>query len=121
MKFIALSAIVATAQAALGDDCFYDETICEPDGLACAKWEDSQYGPMASCEDCSDGDQQITDSFGDSVTYECPAVEEETSNGGGGGAPAPPSEEEAKAGEEVKASTIAVSAAVLLAASAILA
>ena len=114
MKFIALSAIVATAQAALGDDCFYDETICEPDGLACAKWEDSQYGPMASCEDCSDGDQQITDSFGDSVTYECPAVEEETSNGGGG-APAPPS------GEEEKASTIAVSAAVLLAASAILA
>ena len=107
MKFIALSAAIATASAALGDDCFYDEGLCEADGLKCAKWEDSQYGAMASCEDCSEGDKEITDSFGDPVTYRCPAVEEE------GNAveetPQPPSGEEA-------GSHIALSAAVILAA-----
>ena len=69
MKFIALSALIATASAALGDDCYYDATMCDKDGLACATWEDSQYGAMASCEDCSAGNKQITDSFGDPVTY----------------------------------------------------
>ena len=114
MKVFALSAMIATASAALGDDCFYDATICDPDGLACAKWEDSQYGPMASCEDCSEGDQSILDSYGDSVTYECPPKEDDgSSSGGDTPAPAPPS------GEEEKASTIALSAAVLLAASTI--
>ena len=115
MKVFALSAMIATASAALGDDCFYDATICDPDGLACAKWEDSQYGPMASCEDCSEGEQSILDSYGDSVTYECPPKENDGSSSGGDStpAPAPPT------GEEEKASTIALSAAVLLAASTI--
>ena len=55
MKFIALSAAIATASAALGDDCYYDVNLCDADGLKCATWEDSQYGPMASCENCSEG------------------------------------------------------------------
>ena len=108
MKFIALSAAIATASAALGDDCFYDETLCDADGLKCAKWDDSQYGEMASCEDCSEGNKEITDSFGDPVTYQCPAAE-----GGGGGSSSSPA---APSGEE-GASHYALSAAVLLAAS----
>ena len=69
MKFIALSALIATASAALGDDCYYDASVCDSDGLSCATWNDSQYGEMASCEDCSNGNQEITDSYGDAVTY----------------------------------------------------
>jgi hypothetical protein len=53
MKFLALTALIATASAALGDDCFYDKTLCNDGGFFCATWEDSQYGDMASCEDCS--------------------------------------------------------------------
>ena len=106
MKFIALSAAIATASAALGDDCYYDANLCDADGLKCATWEDSQYGPMASCEDCSDGNKQITDSFGDPVVYECPAVEGEEGNNT---TPTPPAGEDA-------ASHIALSAAIILAA-----
>ena len=108
MKFVALSALIATAQAALGDDCFFDATICDADGLACATWEDSQYGSMASCEDCSNGDQQITDSFGDPVMYKCPKGDDP--------APAPPSNPGGGEGED-KATSMALSAAVVLAAS----
>ena len=82
MKYFAFCALVASTQAALGDDCYYDASICAADGLFCATWEDSQYGDMASCEDCTDGvGQMITDSYGDLVEYVCPPesypVEEE--------------------------------------------
>ena len=73
MRVIALAALVATTEAALGDDCFYDASICNAPQLYCATWEDSQYGDMASCEDCTDGaGQTIYDSFGDRVEYVCP-------------------------------------------------
>jgi hypothetical protein len=82
MKFFAYCALIASTNAALGDDCYYDASICATDGLFCATWEDSQYGDMASCENCDDGvGQMITDSFGDLVEYVCPPesypVEEE--------------------------------------------
>ena len=112
MKFLALSAAIATASAALGDDCYYDASICAPDGLECATWEDSQYGPMASCEDCNKDNKKISDSFGDEVEYVCPAKE-----GGGsstGPAPAPPS-----GGGEDSSSSIMVSAFAVIAATAI--
>ena len=112
MKFITLSAAIATASAALGDDCYYDASICAPDGLECATWEDSQYGPMASCEDCNKDNKKISDSFGDEVEYVCPAKE-----GGGGGStptPAPPA-----GGNEDSSSSIIVSAFAVIAATAI--
>ena len=112
MKFITLSAAIATASAALGDDCYYDASICAPDGLECATWEDSQYGPMASCEDCNKDNKKISDSFGDEVEYVCPAKE-----GGGGGstpAPAPPA-----GGNEDSSSSIMISAFAVIAATAI--
>ena len=112
MKFITLSAAIATASAALGDDCYYDASICAPDGLECATWEDSQYGPMASCEDCNKDNKKISDSFGDEVEYVCPAKE-----GGGVGskpAPAPPA-----GGNEDSSSSIMVSAFAVIAATAI--
>ena len=78
MKFIALSALIATASAALGDDCYYDPSVCDSDNLGCATWTDSQYGDMASCEDCTEGSNRvITDSYGDPVRYQCPPVESE--------------------------------------------
>ena len=76
MKSFALAALLAVTSAKLGEDCYYDETVCEDDGLACAKWNDSQYGEMASCEDCSQGNQEITDSYGDPVEYQCPITED---------------------------------------------
>ena len=73
MKTFALAALVATTQAALGDDCYYDSSICQADGLFCAGWVDSQYGDMKSCEDCeggqAGGERKITDSYGDTVEY----------------------------------------------------
>ena len=44
MKFIAL--LVATASAAIGDDCFYDASVCgsSGSGIECTQWEDGQYG-----------------------------------------------------------------------------
>ena len=80
MKFIALAAMIASANAALGDDCYFDASICAPDGLECATWEDSQYGPMASCEDCNKENKKIADSFGDEVEYQCPAKESDGSS-----------------------------------------
>ena len=114
MKFIALSALIATASAGLGDDCYYDKDICTPDGLECATWEDGQFGEMASCEDCSNGGQQILDSMDDPVTYKC-AEKAGTSDGG---APTTPADGGASEGEE-KSTTIALSAVALIAASAI--
>ena len=80
MKTFAIAALVATTQAALGDDCYYDSSICSDGGLFCASWEDSQYGDMKSCEDCTGGqnggNRQITDSYGDFVNYSCPAESE---------------------------------------------
>ena len=69
MKYIAVAALVAQTQAStLGDDCWYNADMCLPDGLWCATWEDSQYGEMASCEECTDGEgQMISDSYGDLV------------------------------------------------------
>ena len=75
MKSFAIAALIAVTSAKLGEDCYYDETVCDSDGLACAKWNDSQYGEMASCEDCSQGNQEITDSYGDPVEYQCPVTE----------------------------------------------
>merc|ERR1712086_68651 len=74
MKFFALCALVASTNAALGDDCFYDTSVCNTGstGHYCASWNDSQYGEMASCEDCSEGNQFIQDSYGDIVEYICP-------------------------------------------------
>ena len=112
MKFIALTALVATTQASLGEDCYFDNSRCDKDGLSCAKWEDSQFGPMASCEDCSEGNQQFLDSFRNTVTYECPPKEGESEAEAPTPAPAPP------AGED-KAMNVAFSAAALLAASAL--
>ena len=76
MKSFALAALVAVTSAKLGEDCYYDNDICTDSGLACAYWNDSQYGEMASCEDCSQGNQEITDSYGDPVEYQCPVTEE---------------------------------------------
>ena len=113
MKFITLSAAIATASAALGDDCYYDASICAPDGLECATWEDSQYGPMASCEDCNKDNKKISDSFGDEVEYACPAKEGGSSSGGSTPAPAP------SGGNEDSSSSIMVSAFAVIAATAI--
>ena len=113
MKFITLSAAIATASAALGDDCYYDASICAPDGLECATWEDSQYGPMASCEDCNKDNKKISDSFGDEVEYACPAKEGGSSSGGSTPAPAP------SGGNEDSSSSIMLSAFAVIAATAI--
>ena len=95
MKFIALSALIATAFAALGDDCYYDASVCDSDGLKCATWNDSQYGDMASCEDCKEGSNRvITDSYGDPVTYECPYVAPEPTEDDGEGETEEPAPEE---------------------------
>ena len=113
MKFLTLSAAIATASAALGDDCYYDASICAPDGLECATWEDSQYGPMASCEDCNKDNKKISDSFGDEVEYACPAKEGGSSSGGSTPAPAP------SGGNEDSSSSIMLSAFAVIAATAI--
>ena len=130
MKLIALSALIATASAALGDDCFYDRDQCDADGLKCAVWTDGQFGETYSCEDCTEGNKFISDSYGDDVEYECPPVEEEeatteettTEEPAEEEQPAPTQEPAGGStdGEE-KASHIAMSAAVLLAASALMA
>ena len=117
MKFITLSAAIATASAALGDDCYYDASICAPDGLECATWEDSQYGPMASCEDCNKDNKKISDSFGDEVEYVCPAKEGGSSSGGGGGGSTP--KPAPSGGNEDSSSSIMVSAFAVIAATAI--
>tara|TARA_B100000780_G_scaffold261900_1_gene214649 strand:+ start:78 stop:461 length:384 start_codon:yes stop_codon:yes gene_type:complete len=124
MKYIAIAALVATTQAStLGDDCWYNADMCLPDGLWCATWEDSQYGEMASCEECTDGvGQMISDSYGDLVEYVCPpeSFPQEEAAGGGGAEPAPaaeapveaaPSEEEGSM--KLMASTVAVAALML--------
>ena len=116
MKFITLSAAIATASAALGDDCYYDASLCDPDGLECATWEDSQYGPMASCEDCNKDNKKISDSFGDEVEYVCPAKEGGSSSGGGGGSTPKPAP---SGGNEDSSSSIMVSAFAVIAATAI--
>merc|ERR1712086_1055345 len=97
MKFFALCALVASTNAALGDDCFYDTSVCNTGstGHYCASWDDSQYGEMASCEDCSEGNQFIQDSYGDIVEYICPpesypepepeVPEDDNTDGGDGG------------------------------------
>ena len=123
MKYIAVAALVAQTQAStLGDDCWYNADMCLPDGLWCATWEDSQYGEMASCEECTDGvGQMISDSYGDLVEYTCPdesKPQEEEDDGASDPAPpaeAPvetaPSEEEASI--KLMASTVAVAALML--------
>ena len=128
MKYLALIAIAAsTTQAALGDDCYYDASICADDGLDCAEWEDSQYGPMASCEDCSNGNQFITDSYGDPVEYQCPARPDEGGDddaveegGDDGGNPTPgPAPAPGPAGGEDSATKITFAAAAFAAATAL--
>ena len=84
MKVFALAALIATTEAALGHDRYYDASVCNAPQYYCATWVDSQYGDMASCEVCDDGQgQMIADSYGDLVEYVCPpesypVVEEET-------------------------------------------
>merc|ERR1712086_245372 len=143
MKFFALCALVASTNAALGDDCFYDTSVCNTGstGHYRASWDDSQYGEMASCEDCSEGNQFIQDSYGDIVEYICPpesypepepeVPEDDNTDGGDGGdagssedsgsdagatpaAPAAPAEEEGS-------SKLVAGAAALLAAVSIMA
>ena len=46
----------------LGSDCSTDQNKCNVAGLRCASWEDSAEGAKKTCEDCSDGDQWISDS-----------------------------------------------------------
>ena len=59
----------------IGDDCYYDNTICEESGLFCANWDNHAYGTYYSCEDCSESaDKFITDSYGDYVEYRCDTV-----------------------------------------------
>ena len=114
MKFLAVIAAINTASAALGDDCYYDASVCAPDGLECATWEDSQYGSMASCEDCTKENKKLTDSFGDETEYVCPAKEGGSSSGGGGSKPPAPS-----GGNEDSSTSIVVSAFAVIAATAI--
>ena len=123
MKYIAIAALVAQTQAStLGDDCWYNADMCLPDGLWCATWEDSQYGEMASCEECTDGvGQMISDSYGDLVEYTCPPdsfPQEEEDDGASDPAPAPAAPTEAAPAEEegsikLMASTVAVAALML--------
>ena len=119
MKYATLAALVATTQAALGDDCYYDASVCDEVGT-CVSWEDSQYGEMKSCEDCAGGQnggpRQITDSYGDFVNYFCPPESEPTPQApapSGGGGSAPDSEE--------GAAHIAVSFAAIVAAVSVIA
>ena len=91
---------------------------------------------MSSCEDCSEGNKEITDSYGDPVEYQCPYVEpppeeskpedkpEETSQEdkpeekpAEPAAPAPPGGN----GEEEGSSYLAMSAAVLMTATTLMA
>merc|ERR1740127_67071 len=122
MKYIAICALVAQTQAStLGDDCWYNADMCLPDGLWCATWEDSQYGEMASCEECTDGvGQMISDSYGDLVEYVCPpeSFPQEEEAGSADTAPAPAAPTEAAPAEEegsikLMASTVAVAALML--------
>ena len=124
MKYIAVAALVAQTQAStLGDDCWYNADMCLPDGLWCATWEDSQYGEMASCEECTDGvGQMISDSYGDLVEYTCPDAskpqEEEEDAGSSEPAPAAETPVETTTAEEeasikLMASTVAVAALML--------
>ena len=137
MKFFALCALVASTNAALGDDCFYDTSVCSTDstGHYCASWNDSQYGEMASCEDCSEGNQFIQDSYGDIVEYICPPesyppeeteedVPEDTTDGGddttedsGSDDAATPAAPAAPAEEEGSSQLVAGAAALLAAVS----
>ena len=135
MKFFALSALVASTNAALGDDCFYDTSVCSTDstGHYCASWNDSQYGEMASCEDCSEGNQFIQDSYGDIVEYICPPesypveeepetpAEDDTTTDGGDDATeeesAAPAAPAAPAAEEGSSQLVAGAAALLAAVS----
>ena len=121
MKVIALAALVATTEAALGDDCYYDDTVCNAPQYYCATWVDSQYGDMASCEVCDDGQgQMIADSYGDLVEYVCPpesypVVEEETEEETTE-EEAQPAPEPAPAAEEEGSSKLVAGAAALIAA-----
>ena len=109
MKVFALAALIATTTAqSVGDDCFYDDSVCEPAGLICIEYYDGQWGDSKVCEDCSGDRRTFNDSYGDEVTFECPA---RPSSGGGGGGGSSSSAPEAE-----KATTLAMSAAALLAA-----
>ena len=51
--FIFISSVLAKkAKTTLGADCYYDDSLCDPDGLKCAHWNDTIYGEMETCEDC---------------------------------------------------------------------
>ena len=42
------------------------------DGLECALWDDVYYGYQETCEDCSNGDAYLPNTYGDMVLYNCP-------------------------------------------------
>ena len=70
-NFIQLLIAVATAQGE-GEACSSNDE-CEIFELYCATWEDSEFGPQQTCEDCKPGANTfVYDSFGRPASYECP-------------------------------------------------
>jgi hypothetical protein len=95
--------------------------MCLADGLWCAEWEDSQYGEMASCEECTNGEGQfISDSYGDLVEYTCPPESMPVEEGDSAATDSAPAEEapasaapaaaEEESSMKLMASTVAVAA-----------
>ena len=63
----------------LGDDCYYDASICDTDDTTCVTWSDSMFGDMATCENCTEGsDRVLKDSYGILTSYQCPLFAEPT-------------------------------------------
>ena len=53
-----------------GESCESDATVCDSNGLFCAVWEDSNYGPQYTCESCQAGsDNEVFDSENNKITY----------------------------------------------------
>ena len=72
MKRLLSILLIKTILAAIGDDCSSDPTICDFDGLECALWDDIYYGYQETCEDCTEGDSYLPNTYGDMVLYNCP-------------------------------------------------
>ena len=106
MKFATLAALVAVAYAQdeetteeetvvepqyPGTYCDNDASVCQESGTTCVSWKDSNLYPRASCQDCLEDNRTLLDEYNEEATFFCP-------------------------GEEEKASTLAFSAAAILAA-----
>merc|ERR1711988_561994 len=89
--FLAALVAVVSAQDYPGTYCDNDASVCQEEGLTCVSWKDSNGYPRASCEDCLDENRLLLDEYNEESTFFCP-------------------------GEEEKATTLAFSAAAILAA-----